>query len=761
MTHQLIRKQKFNSQNPKLALNRNLLSSLYALIPLGAVLTGAVLAPGKSFAQAAATETTLPTVNVSDSTLSKDYAPATSSIGGKGETALRDIPQSVTVINRAVLESQAATSMTEALRNVPGITISAGEGGQIGDNINLRGFSARTDIFIDGMRDRGQYTRDTFSLEAIEVLKGPSSMLFGRGSTGGVINQVSKKPNLTPSGEATVSVGTDDYYRSTLDVNKPLSETSALRVAAFGQNVQSTRDVVQNKDFGVAPSLRFGIGTPTEITLSALIQHNNDIPDYGFPFVTSNGTGTVRKPINAPANRYYGYTDDKFDQDVAVGSMVIRHKISPTLTLRNQLQYSQYKTEASPSPLGAVTRTGGGTPTLNDPLTLLNAPRQDRDRVINDKSLFNQTELIAKIQTGNVLHTLTTGLEIGRDEYTEDRYSWNTTAGNAAINLGNPVNGTRTGTRLLGRTSETTANTLAVYANDQIDLNKQWKLVAGLRWDRFDAETSVNLNTLPAGFTTTAGLPVPAHTDTMLSPRAGLIYQPTDTASYYVSYGVSFNPAAETVVENATTPAQLASFNLEPEKNRSIEVGAKLDYLEGNLSFNTALFRIEKTNARTTDPLTNIVSLDGNVRVQGVELGVVGRLTPAWQILAGYTFLDGKVVKGVVGTGADAGIPSQGKTLQNTPRHNASVWTTYSFLGNWEAGGGLLYASDRYVNNFETAQIDGYTRADATLAYKQKKYGIRLNLQNLTDKKYFETSSGGRATPVRGRTAIVTVAYWF
>jgi catecholate siderophore receptor len=764
MTHQFIRKQKFNSQNPKLALSRNLFSSLYALIPLGAVLTGAVLAPGKSFAQAAATETTLPTVNVSDSAFSKDYAPATSSVGGKGETALRDIPQSVTVINRAVLESQAATSMTEALRNVPGITISAGEGGQIGDNINLRGFSARTDIFIDGMRDRGQYTRDTFSLEAIEVLKGPSSMLFGRGSTGGVINQVSKKPNLTPSGEVTVSVGTDDYYRSTLDVNKPLSETSALRVAAFGQNFQSTRDVVQNKDFGVAPSLRFGIGTPTEITLSALVQHNNDIPDYGFPFVTSNGTGTVRKPIDAPANRYYGYTDDKFDQDVAVGSMVIRHKISPTLTLRNQLQYSQYKTEASPSPLGAVTRTGGGTPTLNDPLTLLNAPRQDRDRVINDKSLFNQTELIAKIPAGTVLHTLTTGLEIGRDEYTEDRYSWNTTAvGTPNINLGNPVNGTRTGTRLLGRTSETTANTLAIYANDQIDLNKQWKAVVGLRWERFDAETGVTLYPLGAGFTTTAGLAVPAHTDNMLSPRAGLIYQPSDTASYYISYGVSYNPGAETVVENASTPAQLASFNLDPEKNRSIEVGAKLDYLDGNLSFNSALFRIEKTNARTTDPLTNIVSLDGNVRVQGIELGVVGRITPVWQVLAGYTFLDGKVIKGVTGspTSADANIPSTGKTLQNTPRHNASIWTTYSFLGNWEAGGGLLYASDRYVNNFETAQIDSYTRADATLAYKQKKYGIRLNLQNLTDKKYFEASSGGRATPVRGRTAIVTVAYWF
>lgn len=762
-------KQKFNSINP--ALSRNRFSSLYALMQLGAIMTTALVVPGKALAQTAdtGTEKTLPTVNVKEDALGKDFAPATSSVGGKGETALRDIPQTVNVINRAVLESQAASSMTEALRNVPGITISAGEGGQIGDNINLRGFSARTDIYIDGMRDRGQYTRDTFSLEAIEVLKGPSSMLFGRGSTGGVINQVSKKPSLTPANEVTLSVGTDDDYRTTLDVNRPLSETSALRVEAFGQDIRSTRDVVHNKDFGVAPSLRFGIGTPTEVTLSALYQKNDDIPDYGFPFLpeSSAGPGALRKPIDAPANRYYGYTDDKFDQEVKIGSAVIRHKISPTLTLRNQTQYAEYDTEASPSPLSTPTVVPGSPPgtmaTQGTPLQFLRAVRQDRDRVINDKSLFNQTELIAKIRSGSVLHTVTTGLEIGRDEYHEDRYSWNTVAvADPNINLGDPVNSTRAGSRLLGRTSETTADTLALYVNDQIDLTPQWKLVGGLRWDRFDVETSVRTNPLPGGYTSTAGLPIPAHTDTMWSPRAGVIYQPTETQSYYVSYGVSFNPSAETVAENATSATQVAAAGLEPEKNRSIEVGAKLDYLSGNLTFNTALFRIERTNARTTDPLTGLVTLDGETRVQGVELGVIGRITPAWQVLAGYTFLNGEVVKSsTIGTGTDAGIASAGKTLQNTPKHNASVWTTYSFTEHWEAGGGLLYSSDRYVNNFETAQIDGYTRADATLAYKQKAYDVRLNLQNLTDKKYFEAASGGRATPVRGRTAIVTVAYRF
>jgi catecholate siderophore receptor len=728
--------------------------------PMAAAILAAFAAQ-PAYAQATQPDTRLSEVLVSGSA-DKDYAPGVSTVGGKQPAALRDVAQTVNVVNRAVLEAQAANSMTEALRNVPGITISAGEGGAIGDNINLRGFSARTDVFRDGFRDRGQYSRDTFNLEAIEVLKGASSMLFGRGSTGGVINQVSKKPSLKSSTEVTATVGTDDYYRATLDVDRRLSDTSAVRVAAFGQDLKSTRDVVRNQDFGIAPSVRLGIGTATELTLSALIQRNDDIPDYGFPILTSNGAGTIRKPADAPANAYYGYLDDHFKQSVNIASAALSHKFSPTLTLRSQLQISDSSTEASPSPLtsSSVRRTAEikasptNPPSLRDPLSDLIASREDRDRDLSDKSVFSQTDLIAKIKSGAMLHTVTTGLELGRDKYREERYVWNTTTAQREINLGNPVNGTRQGQRALSRTVATTADTLGVYVNDQIDLNKQWKVVGGLRWDRFKVSSDLSLATLPAGFpvdTTVASAP---HSDSMLSQRAGVIYQPTETQSYYLSYGTSFNPSAETVTQSASTAA------LDPEKNRSYELGAKIDVLEGALSFNGALFNVSKENARTTDAVTRITTLDGNVRVRGVEVGVVGRITPAWQVLAGYTLLDGKIIKSLdVGTGFDAGIASQGKTLQNTPRHNASLWTTYSFLQNWEAGGGLVYASKRYVNNFESAVVDGYTRLDASLAFKQPAYDIRLNLQNATDKKYYEVASGGRASPVKGRAVLVTVAY--
>lgn len=715
---------------------------------------------------AAAADVQLPEVNVKGQAEGKDFAPAKATVGGKTPALIRDIPQTVTVINRAVLDSQGATSLTQALRNVPGITISAGEGGAIGDNINLRGFSARTDIYVDGFRDRGQYTRDTFAYDEIEVLKGPSSMLFGRGSTGGVINQVSKKPSLKERSEVTASVGTNDYYRSTLDLNRPLSETSAFRVAAFGQDTKSTRDVVQNKDWGVAPSLRFGINTPTEVTLSALIQRNRDRPDYGFPLVTSNGAGTVRKPIDAPANKFYGYTDDYFNQSVDIYSATIQHKFTPNVTLRNQTSYSRYNTEAQPSPLTSVSihRIGQSVSTtnpvsLNDPITNLLAPREDRDRVLNDKSLFNQTDLIAKIQAGTMLHTVTLGLEVGQEKNHEDRYLWNTPAVNRDINLGNPVNGTRQGTRLLGRVSDTTADTLAAYVNDQVDLTKQWKVVGGLRWDRYKVNPEMTKFPVPSGFTSDNVVKTDPKTDIMVSPRGGVLYQPDDKQSYYASFGTSFNPTAETVMQ---TTSVASNANLDPEKNRSVEVGAKLDLLDGNLTVNAALFQIEKTNARMRDGLGSLQALNGKVRVNGMELGVAGRITPAWQVFGGYTYLDGKIIKSSEkGTGADANILAEGKTFQNVPRHTTTLWTTYRITPEWEVGGGALSSSKRYLNNYETAMVNGYTRFDATIAYLQKKYDIRLNLQNLSDKKYFETASAGRAVPATGRTAIVTVAYRF
>jgi len=685
-------------------------------------------------------------------------AAGVTSVGGKLPVEVRDVPQVVNIVTEEVIEAQGAASLKEALRYVPGITLAAGEGGNIGDNINLRGFSARTDVYLDGFRDRGQYTRDTFYLDRVEVLKGPASMLFGRGSTGGVINQVSKQPSLTPSAEVSATVGTDDYYRATADLNQPLGAQSAVRIAAMGQTQHSTRDFIQTEGHGVAPSLRFGIGSPTEISLSALLQRTEELPDYGFPLIQVSDSDPLKKPAKAPHDRFYGYRDDYFDQEVEVFTVAVKHKLSEVLSLRNRTQYTHYSTEASPTPLGTLSLTSGSSavPTQSTPLDQIQAQRQDRDRTIRDTSLYNQTDLVASFATGPIRHTLIGGAELGTDTYRFTRYLWDPT--NVPINLGNPVNGERSGIRYRSQTQATDADSVAFYINEQADLGQHWKLVLGLRHDKFHAESSI-VNFDKAAAATAPAQPAP-HTDTMLSTRAGLLFQPTTAQSYYVSYGTSFNPSAETVTQSVN------SATLDAEKNRSYEAGAKWDLMDGDLLLGAALFRVEKTDARTAESSSTPASLDGDIRVQGLELSAAGRPMPAWEVFGGYTYLDGEVLKAketqtVVVNGANVVVRSEGKEYQNTPHHALTLWNTYAFLQHWELGAGALYVADRYANNFETVQVDSYTRYDAMLSFQQPRYDLRLNLLNLSDKEHFEVASGGRAVPARGRTALFTVDYRF
>ncbi|PUA17153.1 TonB-dependent siderophore receptor [Glaciimonas sp. PCH181] len=698
-------------------------------------------------AQTTQAEASLPEVTVKSQTDSKDYNPGVSTVGGKVATPIRDIPQSVNVITRAVLEAQGAASLQEALRNVPGITIGGAEGGQIGNNFNLRGFSARTDMYLDGSRDRGQYYRDTYYLESVEVLKGPSSMLFGRGSTGGVINQVSKAPFLADANQVTASADTNGGVRSTGDFNRKLSDTSAFRVEMMAQDAKTNRDQMSNQDFGVAPSLRFGIGTPTEVTLSALISHNHDMPDYGISAVNGH-------PVNVPRNTFYGLNDDRTIQDVAILSARVQHKINDNLTFRNQTQYSDYRTDARETAPNNVGTMNGGVfaalPTVaqgnltNLPLNQLFIKLASHDRTIHDQSLDNQTDLIAKFETGSIKHTLIVGTEISHDEYDNAGYTRNNLP---IVTLINPVYQSQPAnvTTTVGNHVTSSANALAAYFNDTIELNKQWKLVGGLRWDRYQAALNNSIATGTPPFTRAD------QTVNFTSVRAGVIYQPTSAQSYYASYGTSFNPSLEQLT--VTSGQQ----GVAPETNKSYEVGAKWDLFNGDLSLTSAIFDIEKTNARSL-VTTGVYQLDGDVRVTGFELGASGYINPQWQVLAGYTHLNPTVIK------ASAADGTQGKTLANTPRDNLTLWSTYNLSKIWEVGGGAVYMSSRFASNTDVVSAGGYTRFDATVAFHQPKYDVRLNLLNLTNKYYIDAlipSDGGRSVPGVGRTLLATVTYRF
>ncbi|MDR6375182.1 MULTISPECIES: TonB-dependent receptor [Paraburkholderia] len=708
--------------------------------------TGAQPGSPASASSVSAESATLPTVKVTgQNSRSADFAPDVSSVGAKVPTALRDIPQAAVVVPKAVLQSQAASSFTDALRNVPGITIGAAEGGQIGNNINLRGFSARTDIYLDGFRDRGQYYRDTFNLESIDVLYGPSSLYFGRGSTGGVINQVSKQPTLKPRADVSLQAGTHDRYRTTVDLDTPITSTSAFRINAFGQSLGSSRDVMKSKDYGVAPEVKFGIGTPTEITLSALIQHNRDQPDYGIPALNGHP---------APVNRgtFYGFTDDRTIQDVQTLNARIEHRFNDNLKLRNQTQFSHYSTEARATnaasvltgPLPTSTALTNGNYTTIDPSRLF-VKLQGKDRNINDHSVYNSTDVEAKFNTGFIKHDVVAGVDLSHETYSNQSFA-TTTPGLpsntiAIVPLVDPTYTTRPSNAKTVATNlaESSANGVGIYANDTVSIGEHWKIVGGLRWDRYEASIHNSINA-PSYAT---------QTNYFTSVRGGVIWQPADWQSYYVSYGTSFNPSLEALTLTNNTQS------LPPEHNKSYEVGAKWDLLGGGLSVTQSLFNIEKTNARTLNA-DGSYTLDGDVRVRGYQLGLAGHITDKWQVFGGYTYMDATILKALDGT--------TGKTPANTPRNMLTLWTTYAFTPHWEIGGGPIYTSSRYAANNNFVKVGGYTRWDAMAAYHAKKYDVQFNVLNLTDKNYYDAlipSDGGRAVPGNGRTFLATLNYRF
>jgi catecholate siderophore receptor len=683
---------------------------------------------------------------------------ANSSALNKLSADLHDVPQSVVVVNKALMQSQGASSLADALRNVAGITLGGAEGGQIGNNINLNGFSARTDIYLDGFRDHSQYYCDTFALEQVEVLMGPSSMLFGRGSTGGVINQVSKRANLKESTEISASATTNGMVRSTADYNHPLSETSALRLSAMAQNGKATtRDQTDVQDFGLASSYVTGIGTPTEITLSALIQHNHDMPDYGVPPLNGH-------PVKVDRNTAYGLNSDRANQDVAALSATINHKISPDVVLRNQTQFNYVRTsavETAPNTIGTVSASGF-TPL---PLSSLYVRGQSHDRDIRDYSIFNQTELSAKLNTGSIKHDLLIGVELGHDGYDNQNYYRNGSCNGVALNAPSTVTGyndciplvnpgySAAGSQVAsvaGNRAGGSANTLAAYVNDTVTLAPEFKLVGGLRYDRYIASITNSLNSAnaPAAAKNTT-LPYAQQTINFTSVRLGGIWEPSAAQSYYLSYGTSFNPSLEQLT--GTTGQQ----NLAPEKNRSYELGGKWDVANDSLSLNATIFQIKKANARSLIA-TGVYKLDGTVRVNGARAGATGRITKDWQIALGYTYLDAKIIQ------ASALDGTLGKVPANTPKNTLTSWATYKLAPHWEIGGGATYMSQRYASNANVVQVGGYTRWDATAAYTQPKYNIRLNLFNLANKMYYDAlipSDGGRAVPGTGRSALLSVNY--
>jgi catecholate siderophore receptor len=711
---------------------------------------------------------TMQTVTVTGSRPSNDFLVNKGSLNRLGAENLMDVPQTVITINRALMQSQGVTTLDQAVRNVPGVTIGSAEGGTIGNNINLNGFSARTDIYLDGMRDRGQYYRDVFALEEIQVLLGPSSMLFGRGSTGGVINQVTKKPTTQRATELSVMGTTNGLVRTTADVNVPFEGTNAARVNGMFQIGKAlTLDQSNVMDFGLAPMVTFGLGTPTNLTLQAILQHRKDQVQYGVPPL--NGF-----PLKVPRNVAYGFSDDYTEQDVIQLLSTLGHKFDNQLSLRNQTAFTWVNTsvrETSGGFVGTLSRTGafvqapngpGGTPYSFAPLSQLYIRQLSRDRNINDITLENQTELTAKFATGPIGHELLMGADLAYESYSNKTFTRSGTCNGFAMTGNNSVGCTPAGFTVGGGTpgnvpsvpgnyASSQAWAAGFYFNDTIQVTPWLKAVAGLRWDVYTAQIGNSLNSAnTAGSTTT---PYFVQTDYFTSVRAGLIYEPTPQQSYYISYSTSFNPSLEQLT--STT----GNSQLPPENNIGYEAGVKYELLNGNLSLNGAVFQITKNNARTANP-DGTFTPTGNIQVKGVRVGAAGRITPEWQVFGGYAYLDGRIIQGL---NFQNGIGNTtGNVPLNMPRDTANLWTTYTIANTYEVGGGFWYVGPRYANNPNTVTVPGYTRFDLTAAYKQPTWELRANVQNVFNVMYYDAlaaSDGGRAIPGNGLTGLLTLTY--
>jgi len=731
--------------------------------PLAAAVFLVFSAPQLAQAQTQ-TEQTLPQITVRGE---QDHFRTDSNLSSMGtETPMRDVPQFINTVPQSLIHQSNATSIGDALRYVPGITYAAAEGGvQANFVYYMRGFPVNQDIFLDGLRDMGEYNRDLFATEAIEVLKGPSALMFGRGSTGGLINQVSKIADLLPRKELAFTVGSFDQKRLTADLNVRTGDDSAFRIVVLGEHSGSYRYPQDVDRIGIAPSLRWGIGGKTEFLASYYYLKTKDVTDYGQPSMPLSLTGNGQRAMPpVPATNYYGFANHDFsDHETQIGTFRIDHRFSDALSLRNTTRVAKYKRQMEATIADIVSPDANGvTYTPSTPLDqVLVRRRHDggRTRDNDDDSFINQTDLTWKAVTGSVKHTVLTGMELSRERLNRWNYTLDAdpaTAGTqiptSPTSLLNPDPYTQLSyTKTPNLRAKSSGDTVALYLQDQAEWTKEWKSVLGVRWERFeaDAATTNYLSGAPA-----AG-PF-ARTDNMVSGRGGLIWQPSDYQSYYIAASNSFNPSGELGVYAGTaqTPLTAVTQNLEPEENRNIEVGAQWEVGRG-LQLRSALFQTEKINQRIADSTTNVLVLAGKRRVQGLELQLAGSITPNWDVYSGVAFMDGEIVKSTA---------NQGNKPLGVPDFAGNVWTIYRLGGGWEVGGGLNANSGWWANDLNNTKMPSYVVVDATVAYVQQKYEVRLNLYNLSDEVYYVgayQNSGDRVIPGMPRAASLTMRYNF
>ncbi|MBK4999587.1 TonB-dependent siderophore receptor [Pseudomonas sp. S31] len=675
---------------------------------------------------------------------------------------LRETPKSVTVIPQQVIRDTAATSLADALRTTPGITFGAGEGGNpAGDRPIIRGFNAESDVFVDGMRDVASQSREIFNVESIEVSKGPGSAFTGAGSTGGSLNLVTKSAKLGDSYNGGFTWGSDQTKRTTLDLNKQLTDSSAFRLNLMKHEANvAGRDDVDVSRWGVAPSFAFGLGTDTRVTVGYYHLKTDDMPDYGIPLNRSADRSkyNVDGPAHVDRDNFYGLNDRDYRKTTNdSGTIRIEHDLNDSLTLSNSFRMSRSTLDyIVTNPDDSKGNVANGT-----------VYRSTKNRNSTSKGWVNQTDLSAKFNTGFVEHSLVTGLEFTYTDTHNRGYVITSDAGTGTVctpallasgdctSLHDPSpddswSGTITDSKAF---TDTDTKTSAAYVFDTLTFNEQWSLNLGLRYDDYRTKSS---GYSTGGRGSVAGDFSRENNAHLWNYQVGVVYKPLPNGSIYAAWSTSSNPSGET---SGNGGLELATNNsdLDPERNRNYEIGTKWDFFDENLSLTAALFRTDKTNARVTDPDNATYQvLDGEQRVRGVELTYSGNLTSKWKVYGGYTYMESEIVK--TSTAAN-----EGNHMPSTPRNNFTFWSTYDIIPQLTVGAGATFVDSRFGDEANSVEVPSYWRYDAMATYRlTKNVDLQLNVQNLTDKRYFDQVFAPHYAHVApGRTALMSANFHF
>ncbi|AVR98176.1 TonB-dependent receptor [Pseudoduganella armeniaca] len=664
-------------------------------------------------------------------TRAEPYNPVSAMTATKVDAPLRDIPQTVNVIPEQLLRDQSVGSMEDAMKFVPGVGLSHGDGQR--DQVTLRGFSAIADQFVDGLRDDALYFRDLSNIERIEVLKGPAAVLYGRGSSGGLINRISKKPGANRR-EVTAKVGSDNRRRGEMDL-AATEGNMAFRVTGAVERADGYRDQQFLERDAVAPSLQFQLGAATTLLLQAEHLSDRRVTDFGVPSYRG-------RPVDVPAGSYYGAANardvDYSHAEVTALGFTLEHRFSDQLSLRNAYRHYDYTLARYNTLVGAV----------NEALLTASLNRTNLRR--EENGWFNQTELTQTASLGGMTHKLLYGIEVGKQNKDQVTRSQN---GIATVALFNPVLPVLDKTLTVAPSTDNLGimKTASAYVQDLVALTEQWKALVGVRYDHFEQETLERR----------AGQSNLGRTDVAWSPRAGLVWQPTAAQSYYVSFSKSFQPSAENFALAAN------NAQIEPEETTNKEVGGKFDFLGGALSATASLFRLERTNIKATDPVTNRLVPIGTQRTDGLELTLTGQLPQGWQVWAGYGYLDAKVTSSPALDSSDnvfKRVPVEGKRATLTPRHSANLWLAKSFGNGLRAGAGVTALSQRFANPGNTVALPGYATVDAMAGWKLGRVDLQLNVYNLLDRSYIVSGHGSSPNlnlPGAPRSAALTARYQF